>query len=87
MLGMIEIGFQGSRLGRLLEWGKGDGATQVIWAAIYAESRHPLFVFSYQVRGMNGASWFPCVITWSISLLLDQELELLVFAKVPVAVD
>ena len=50
MLGMIGIGFQGSRLGRLPEWGKGDGVTRVVWAAIYAESRHPLFVFSYQVK-------------------------------------
>ena len=44
MLGTMGIGFQGSRLGSLPEWGKDDGATQVIRVAIYAESWHPLFV-------------------------------------------
>ena len=38
------IGFQGSRLGSLPEWGKDDGAARVIWVAIYAEPRRPLFV-------------------------------------------
>ena len=42
--GTMGIGFQGSRLGRMPEWGKSNGVTQVIQVAIYAKSRHPLFV-------------------------------------------
>ena len=43
--GMMGIGFQGSRLGMMPEWGKGDETTQVIWVAIYVKSWRPLFVF------------------------------------------
>ena len=32
--GTMGIGFQGSRLGRMPEWGEGDEMTQVIWDAI-----------------------------------------------------
>ena len=47
MLGTMGIGFQVSRLERMLEWGKDDGMTQVIQIVIYAKSRCPLFVFLY----------------------------------------
>ena len=42
--GAMGIGFQGSRSGDLPEWGKDDGATRVIWVAIYAKSWRPLCV-------------------------------------------
>ena len=79
------IGFQGSRLGRMPEWGKGDETTRVIRVTIYAES--PLFVLFDQIGGVYRVSWFPSVITWSIAFPPDQELELLVPAKVPVTAD
>jgi hypothetical protein len=44
VLGTMGIGFQGSRLERMLEWGKGDAVTRVVRVAIYVESRRPLFV-------------------------------------------
>ena len=85
--GTMGIGFQGSRLGSLPEWGKDDGAARVIWVAIYAKSGRPLFVLFDQIRGVYRVSWFPCVVTWGVSFPLDQELELLVPAEVPVTAD
>ena len=69
--GTMGIGFQGSRLGNLPEWGKDDRATRVIWVAIYAEPRRPLFVLFDQIRSMYGVSGFPCVIAWSIAFPPD----------------
>ena len=87
VLGTMGIGFQGSRLGSLPEWGEGDGSTRVIRVAIYAKSWRPLFVLFDQIGSMHGVSGFPCVITWSIAFPPDQELELLVPAEVPVTAD
>ena len=85
--GTMGMGFQGSRLGRMPEWGKGDGMTRVIRVAIYAESWCPLFVFFDQIRSVYGVSRFPCVVAWGIAFPPDQKLELLVPAKVLVTVD
>ena len=85
--GMMGIRFQGSRLERMPEWGKGDGATRVIWVAIYAKFRCPLFVLFDQIGGVYGVSWFPCVIARSIAFPPDQKLELFVPTKVPVTAD
>ena len=71
MSGTMGIGFQGSRLGSLPEWGKDDRATRVIRAAIYAKSWRPLFVLFDQIGSVHGISRFPCVITWSIAFPLD----------------
>ena len=49
--GAMGIGFQGSWLP---EWGKGDGATRVIRAAIYAKPWRPLFVLLDQLGSMHG---------------------------------
>ena len=87
MSGTMGIGFQGSRLGSLPEWGKDDRPTRVIRVAIYAESWRPLFVFFDQIGGMYGISGFPCIIAWGIAFPPDQELELLVPAEVSVAAD
>ena len=87
MSGTMGIGFQGSRLGSLPQWGKGDGATRVIRVAIYAKSRRPLFVLLDQIRSVYGVCGFPCVIAWGIAFPPDQELELLVLAEVPVTAD
>ena len=85
--GTMGMGFQGSRLGSLPEWGKDDGATRVIRVAIYAKPWRPLFVFFDQIRGVYGVCGFPCVIARGIAFPPDQELELLVPAEVPVTVD
>ena len=85
--GTMGIGFQGSRLGSLPEWGKGDRATRVIRVAIYAEPRRPLFVFFDQIRSMYGVGGFPRVVAWSIAFPPDQELELLVPAEIPMTAD
>ena len=82
--GTMGIGFQGSRLP---EWGKGDGATRVIRAAIYAKPWRPLFVLLDQIGGMYGVRGFPCVIAQSIAFPPDQKLELLVPAEIPVTAD
>ena len=87
MSGTMGIGFQGSRLGSLPEWGKGDGATRVIRVAIYAKSWRPLFVLFNQIGGMYGICGFPCVIAQGIAFPPDQVLELLVRAEVPVTAD
>ena len=85
--GTIGIGFQGSRLGSLPEWGKGDRATRVIRVAIYAKSWCPLFVLFDQIRGVYGVCRLPCIIARSIAFPSDQELELLVPAEIPVTAD
>ena len=85
--GTMGIGFQGSRLGSLPEWGKDDGATRVIRVAIYAESWRPLFVLLDQIGSVHGVCGFPCVITRSIAFPSNQELKLLVPAEVPVTAD
>ena len=85
--GTMGMGFQGSRLGSLPEWGKGDGTTRVIRAAIYAKPRRPLFVLFDQIGGMYRVCGFPCIIAWGIASPPDQELELLVLAEVPVTAD
>ena len=85
--GAMGMGFQGSRLGSLPEWGKDDGATRVIRAAIYAKSWCPLFVLPNQIGCMHGVRGFPCVIAWGVAFPPDQELELLVPAKIPVTAD
>ena len=87
MSGTMGIGFQGSRLGSLPEWGEGDRATRVIRVAIYAKSWRSLFVFPDQIGSVYGVSGFPCVIAWSIAFPPDQELELLVPAEIPVTAD
>ena len=87
MSGTMGIGFQGSRLGSLPEWGKGDGTTRVIRVAIYVEPWRPLFVFLDQIGSMYGVSGFPCVIARGITFPPDQKLELLVPAEVPVTAD
>ena len=81
------IGFQGSRLGSLPEWGKDDRATRVIRVPIYAKSRCPVFVLFDQIGGVYGVSWFPCVIAQSIAFPPDQELELFVPTEIPVTAD
>ena len=81
------IGFQGSRLGSLPEWGKDDRTTQVIRVVIYAESWCPLFVLLDQIGGMYGVSRFPCVIARGVAFPPDQKLELLVPAEIPVTAD
>ena len=85
--GTMGIGFQGSSLGSLPEWGKGDRATRVIGVAIYAKPWRSLFVLFYQIGGMYGIRGFPCVIARSIALPPDQELEFLIPAEVPVTAD
>ena len=85
--GTMGMGFQGSRLGRMPEWGKGDGAAGVIRVVIYAKSRRPLFIFFDQIGSIYGVSWFPGVIAWGITLPSNQELELLVPAEIPVTAD
>ena len=85
--GTMGIGFQGSRLGSLPEWGKDDRATGVIRVAIYAKPWRPLFVLFDQIGSMHGVSRFPCVITRSVASPPDQELKLLVPAEVPVTAD
>ena len=87
MSGTMGIGFQGSRLGSLPEWGKDDGATRVIRVTIYAKSWCPLFVFFDQIGGMYGVRGFPCIIARSVAFPPDQELELLVPAEIPVTAD
>ena len=67
VLGTMGIGFQGSRLGSLPEWEKGDRATRVIRVAIYAKSWRPLFVLFDQIGGVYRVSWLPCVIARGIS--------------------
>ena len=52
MSGTMGIGFQGSRLGRLPEWGKGDEMTRVIRLAIYAKSWRSLFVLLNQIQSV-----------------------------------
>ena len=87
--GTIGIGFQGSSVGEtwMPEWVKSDGATRVIWVAIYAKTGRPLFVFLYQIWGMDGACGFPRVITFRISFPPDQELESFVSPKVAMCLD
>ena len=85
--GTMGMGFQGSRLGSLPEWGKDDGTTRVIRVAIYVKPWRPLFVLFDQIGGMYGICRFPCVIARGIALSPDQELELLVLAEVPVTAD
>ena len=87
MSGTMGIGFQGSRLGSLPEWGKDDRATRVIRVAIYAKSWRPLFVLLDQIGGMYGVRGFPCVIARGIAFPPDQELELLVLAEISVTAD
>ena len=87
MSGTMGIGFQGSRLESLPEWGKGDGTTRVIRVTIYAESWRPLFVLFNQIGSMYGVCGLPCVIARSIALPPDQELELFVPAGIPVTAD
>ena len=69
------------------EWVKSDGATRVIWVAIYAKAGRPLFVFPYQIWGMDGARGFPGVVTLRISFPPDQKLESFVSPKVAVCLD
>ena len=71
--GTIGIGFQGSSVGMLWmpEWVKSDGATRVIWIAIYTKAGRPLFVLFDQIWGVNGVSRFPCVIAFRVSLPPD----------------
>ena len=69
--GTMGIGFQGSRLGSLPEWGKDDGTTRVIRVAIYVKSWRPLFVLFDQIRSMYGLRGFPCVVTWGIAFPPD----------------
>ena len=87
--GTIGIGFQGSSVGKMWmpEWGEGDGATRVIWVAIYAEVGRPLFVLFNQIWGMNGVSGFPGVIALWVSLPPDQELESFVSPEVAMCLD
>ena len=85
--GTMGIGFQGSSLGSLPEWGEDDRATRVIRVAIYAKSWRPLFVLLYQIGGVYGLCGFPCVITRGITFPPDQKLELLVPAEVLVTAD
>ena len=85
--GTMGIGFQGSRLGSLPEWGKSDRATRVIRVAIYAKPWRPLFVLFNQIGGVYGVCGFPCVIARGIAFPPDQELELLVLAEIPVTAD
>ena len=87
MSGTMGIGFQGSRLGSLPEWGKGNGATRVIRVAIYAKPWCPLFVLFNQIGGMYGICRFPCVIARGIAFPPDQELEFLVLAEISVTAD
>ena len=89
MSGMIGIGFQGSSADMrwMPEWGKSDGATRVIWAAIYTEVGRPLFVFFDQIWGMNGVSRFPCIVTLRVSFPPDQELESFVSPEVAMCLD
>ena len=65
--GTMGIGFQGSRLGSLPEWGKSDRTTRVIRVIIYAKSWRPLFVFFDQIESMHGVSWFSCVIARGVT--------------------
>ena len=65
--GTMGIGFQGSRLGSLPEWGESDRAARVIRVTIYAKSWCPLFVLFDQIRGMYGVCGFPCVIAWGVA--------------------
>ena len=87
--GTIGIGFQGSSVDKtwMPEWVKSDGATQVIRVTIYAKTGRPLFVFFYQIWGMNGASGFPCVVTFGVPFPPDQELESFVSPKVVMCLD
>ena len=89
MSGTIGIGFQGSSVGKtwMPEWVKSDGATRVIRVTIYAKAGRPLFVFPYQIGGVNGVSGFPCVVTFWLSLPPDQELESFASPKVAVCLD
>ena len=89
MSGTIGIGFQGSSVDKtwMPEWVKSDGATRVIWVAIYAKVGRPLFVLFYQIWGVNGAGGFPCVIAFRVSFPPDQELESFVSPKVAVCLD
>ena len=84
VLGTIGIGFQGSSMGKtwMPEWVKSDGATRVIWIAIYAEVGRPLFVFFNQIWGMNRVHGFPSIVALRVSLPLDQELESFVSPEV-----
>ena len=89
MSGTIGIGFQGFSVGMMWmpEWEESDRATRVIWVAIYAEARRPLFVLFNQIRGVHGICRFPSVITLQISFPPDQELESFVLPKVAVCFD
>ena len=69
--GTMGMGFQGSRLGKMPEWGKGDRTTQVIWVVIYAESWRPLFVLFNQIRSVHGVGGFLCVVAWGIAFPSD----------------
>ena len=85
--GTMGIGFQGSRLGSLPEWGEDDRATRVIRVAIYAKSWCPLFVLLDQIGSVYRVCGFPGVVAWGVTFPPDQELKLLVPAKVPVTAD
>ena len=89
MSGTMGIGFQGSSVGRMWmpEWVKSDGATRVIWVAIYTKVGHPLFVLFDQIWGVNGVGRFPCIVALWVSFPLDQELESFVSPKVAVCLD
>ena len=69
------------------EWEKGDGATQVIWVAIYVKVRRPLFVLFHQIWCVDGVSWLPSVITFRVFFPPDQELKSFVLPGVSVCLD
>ena len=89
MSGTIGIGFQESSVGKtwMPEWVKSDGTTRVIRVAIYAKTGCPLFVFFYQIWGMDGICGFPGIVALRVSFPPDQELKSFVSPKVAVCLD
>ena len=89
MSGTIGIGFQGSSVGKkwMPEWVKSDGATRVIWAAIYVKVGRPLFVLFNQIWGVDGVGRLPGVVALRVSFPPDQELKSFVSPKVAVCLD
>ena len=89
MSGTIGIGFQGSSVGKMWmpEWMKSDGATRVIWVAIYAKVGRLLLVLFNQIWGMYRVSWFPRVVTFRIPFPPDQELESFVSPEIAMCLD
>ena len=85
--GMMGIGFQGSRLGRMPEWGESDRVARVIQITIYAKSWRPLFVLFDQIGGMYRVSRFPCVIARGVAFPPNWELKFLVLPEVLMTAD